>query len=255
METFPKKAPSVWFSLCWRALQASLHSCMQIKCNSKNCRRPIQVSYVNAFPSECVLLNTSLSPRKRGEGTNFGQSRFGHPDLTNFGQSNLGQSIFGHHGFGPANFGQIQFWPIQFWIWVCVMVGPKRVAQTQKKWGPDGWGSEGWGQTGGALGPRRVAPRWEGPRRVGAQNFALFSLSRPHFRSVSLTLCVFSLNFGVCEGRDSQVCTFGLSGCRVKPRRPLGPADGVRGGGPGQGVRRRGVSSGRNEKMQKNLSI
>ena len=28
------------------------------------------------------------------EGTNFGQHRLGHPDLTDFGQSNFGQSIF-----------------------------------------------------------------------------------------------------------------------------------------------------------------
>ena len=38
-------------------------------------------------------------------------SRFGHPDLTNFGQTKFGQFIFGHRGFGPANFGQNQFWP------------------------------------------------------------------------------------------------------------------------------------------------
>ena len=44
-----------------------------------------------------------------------------------------------------------------------------------------------------------------------AQNFALFFPS----------LGVFSLNFGgVFECRDPQMCTFGLSGCRVEPRRP-----------------------------------
>ena len=36
-------------------------------------------------------------------------------------------------------------------------------------------------------------------------------------------LGVFSLNFGgVFEGQDPQMCTFGLSGCRVKPRRVSG---------------------------------
>ena len=41
------------------------------------------------------------------EGTDFGQSRFSHPELTNFGQSNCGQSIFGSgvchvpKGWGP----------------------------------------------------------------------------------------------------------------------------------------------------------
>ena len=29
------------------------------------------------------------------EETDFGQSRFGHPDLANLGQSNFGQSFFG----------------------------------------------------------------------------------------------------------------------------------------------------------------
>ena len=51
------------------------------------------------------------------EGTDFGQSRFGHPDLTNFGQS-----IF-------AN---------PFLDLVCVMA-PKGGAQTQKKSCPEGW--------------------------------------------------------------------------------------------------------------------
>ena len=47
------------------------------------------------------------------EGTDFGQSRFGHPDLTNLGRSNLGQSNLGR----------------SIWIWVCVChgVGPRRV--------------------------------------------------------------------------------------------------------------------------------
>ena len=51
-------------------------------------------------------------------------------------------------------------------------------------------------------------------------NFALFSplpLQNSFYFSLS---GVFSWNFGgVFEGRDTQVCTFGLSGCRVKPRR------------------------------------
>ena len=46
-----------------------------------------------------------------------------------------------------------------------------------------------------------------------AQNFAFFSLSRPHFRSLSLSLGVFSWNSGgVIEGRDPQMCTFGVLG-------------------------------------------
>ena len=42
----------------------------------------------------------------------------------------------------------------------------------------------------------------------------------PHFHSLFL-LWVVSLNVGgVIEGWDPQMCMFGLSGCRVKPRRP-----------------------------------
>ena len=56
-------------------------------------------------------------------------------------------------------------------------------------------------------------------------------LDRPKFRSFCSPLpppfsllfpllAVLSLNFGgVFEGRDTEMCTFGLSGCRVKPRR------------------------------------
>ena len=60
--------------------------------------------------------------------------------------------------------------------------------------------------------------------RRTAQNFALFfSLSRSIFALFCLSLGVFSLNFGgCCQGWDPQMCTFGLSGCRVKPRRLRG---------------------------------
>ena len=57
------------------------------------------------------------------------------------------------------------------------------------------------------------------PLRRTAQNFALFSFSRHNFHSFFSLLGVFSFSFsGVFEGRDPEVCTFGLSGCRVKPR-------------------------------------
>ena len=40
---------------------------------------------------------------------------------------------------------------------------------------------------------------------------AFFSVSRHQFRSFSLSLCVFSLNFGgFCEDRGRQMCTFGV---------------------------------------------
>ena len=55
-----------------------------------------------------------MIPTPSTEEADFGQSRFGHPDLTNFGQSNFGHSILGHRGFGrpilaEANFGQANF--------------------------------------------------------------------------------------------------------------------------------------------------
>ena len=56
-----------------------------------------------------------------------------------------------------------------------------------------------------------------------AQNVALFSLSRHIFHSFFPLLGVFSWNFGgVFEDRGPQMSTFGLSGCRVKPRRLWG---------------------------------
>ena len=62
----------------------------------------------------------SLSSGSACGKTDFGQSRSGHPDLTNLGQSNMGQSIFGHGGFGPANFG-----------WILVVSGAR---SPQKMW-------------------------------------------------------------------------------------------------------------------------
>ena len=51
-----------------------------------------------------------------------------------------------------------------------------------------------------------------------AQNFALFSLPPP-FLFFSPSLVGLFVVGGVFENRDPQMCTFGLSGCRVKPRR------------------------------------
>ena len=62
------------------------------------------------------------------------------------------------------------------------------------------------------------------PLRRTAQNFALFFPSPATIVTLfCLSLGVFSWNFGgVFEGRDPQMCTFGLSGCRVKPQRLWG---------------------------------
>ena len=64
------------------------------------------------------------------------------------------------------------------------------------------------------LGPPSAGP----PLRQTAQNFALvFTSPAPNF-ALFLSLGVFSLNFGgVFEGRDTQTCTFGLSGYPSSP--------------------------------------
>ena len=83
-----------------------------------------------------------------------------------------------------------------FWIW-CVS-WPQRGPKPEKVWGA---------------------------RRVRGPKFRAFFFPSPttNFVFLSLSLCVFSLNFGgVWKRRDPQMCTFGLSGCRVKPRRLWG---------------------------------
>ena len=111
-----------------------------------SCLRHLQEEF------KCRILKFSM--RGLLEGTHFGQSRFGHPDLTNFGQS-----IFGHLGFGRANFGQIQFWPIQFLAnsFQDLVSWPKCGAPKPKK-----------------MGPRRVGPRRVGSPKGGEPKFLRF---------------------------------------------------------------------------------
>ena len=119
------------------------------------------------------------------EGTDFG-----HPDLTNFGQSNLGQSILGHRDFGPANLGQSQFGPIQFWIW-CVSwpprVGPK---------------------------PRKNRAQQGGAPKGGEPNISSFFGSVPPEISLSLSGCLL-VEFWWCFWRSGpsnvHVWALGLS--------------------------------------------
>ena len=57
------------------------------------------------------------------------------------------------------------------------------------------------------------------PLRRTAQNFALFLPSpAPYFRSG----CLLVECWVFFESRDPEMCTFGPSGCRVKPRRLRG---------------------------------
>ena len=66
--------------------------------------------------------------------------------------------------------------------------------------------------------PLFQTPLFRTALRRTAQNFALFYLSRRKFHSFFSLWMVFTLNFcSFCEDRDPKMCTFGLSGCRVKP--------------------------------------
>ena len=113
-------------------------------------------------------------------------------------------------------------------------------------------GGKGSGEPEGG-GPRGKAQRSGGPEAWGAQNFALFSVSRTHVHSFFLSLqgssrvffslgvfsCLFvslgrvfsylffslwgvcSWNFGgVLVGPDPEMCAFSPSGCRVKAPQP-----------------------------------
>ena len=95
-----------------------------------------------------------------------------------------------------ANFDFGRFWDVEFW--------------DDKGWIPEGWIPEGWSPEGWR--PRRVEPEGGGPK---ISRFFFFPSSRHNFLS-SLCLGSFTWNLGgVWSAR--ALCTFGLSGCRVKP--------------------------------------
>ena len=74
-----------------------------------------------------------------------------------------------------------------------------------------------------SAGPPSAGPPSAGPPSTGPPKISLFFFPSPAtiFILFSLSCWSFSLNFGgVFEDRDPQIYTFGLSGCRVKPRRP-----------------------------------
>ena len=66
---------------------------------------------------------------------------------------------------------------------------------------------------------------WLGARRVGGPKISLFFFLSPTGNFILPSLSGGSSRgiLVVFEGRDPQMCTSGLSGCRVKPRRALGP--------------------------------
>ena len=132
------------------------------------------------------------------EGTDSGQSHFGHPDLTDLGQSNLGQSIF----------GVVVLWLVLVWVSVvvccvvvllllCCVVGVQGLSDPL----------------------RRTSLR-------RTQNFALFSLSRhSFFFSFFHLFWFFSWSFCCLKRRCAQMCTFGVRVVVCEPRRPglVGP--------------------------------
>ena len=144
------------------------------------------------------------------EEADFGQSRFGHPDLTNFGQSNFGQS---------------QFWPIQFWpIQFFGQCGGAPKVGAPKGGAPQGWGPEGWGAK-----PRKV--RLWGPEGWGLEQWGpkisrfFFSLSR-HIFFFFPSLLVCFVEFWCLKRRDAQMCAFGVLwlSCEVPAARSGGAA-------------------------------
>ena len=87
------------------------------------------------------------------------------------------------------------------------------------RWGVRGCGSCWW--CGCWFGPLSPGPLSPGPLSAGPPKISLFFPSPALIFVFFLSLGVFSWNSGgVCESWDPPMCsTFGLSGCRVKPRR------------------------------------
>ena len=126
-----------------------------------------------------------------------------------FGQFRLRPAFF--FEFGQFDFGQFdvgQFLDVEFWddkVWGPRRVGAQRVEAINLE----------------KVGPRRVEPRRVEPRRVGGPKFrAFFPSSATIFFLLSLSWGPF-VEFWWCLKRwGPEMCTFGLSDCRVKPRRP-----------------------------------
>ena len=136
------------------------------------------------------------SSRVRAEGTDFGQSRFGHPDLT--------RPILAKANFGQSNFGQSNF--------LANILG---VIKPRKSGSPEGWGPEGWG-------PKISRSFFPLP----PQFFVLFSLSFGLFRGILVVfeapgpsnVHVWSSRAVVCEPRRPGLV--GPPGFHTKAREP-----------------------------------
>ena len=126
------------------------------------------------------------------------------PVMTDFGQSNFGQNwCFVFWPFLANDILPILFCDVLFCVVVCVCYVVCSPHPTPTPLPPD--------------------PPSSGPPS-GPPKISLFFSPLPHhFCSFCLSLGVFSLNFGgFGEDRGPQMCTFGLLGCRVKPRRLRG---------------------------------
>ena len=150
--------------------------------------------------------------------------------VADFGQSNFGQSTFGQPiwsaKFGQSIFGQSIF--VLLVVLLCVVVC---CCVCVCCWCVVGvllvccWCVVGvllvccwFGPSLPTLDPPPL-PYAGPPLRRTAQNVFFFSPSPAPIFAFFVSLGVFSSNCGgVFEGRSPQMCPFGLSGCRVKPR-------------------------------------
>ena len=119
--------------------------------------------------------------------------------LANLGQSNFGQSIFG-----------LSIFVLLCVVVVCCVVLCCCVVVCCLLLFGVVW-----------CGPPSPGPLLPGPPSPEPPKISrFFSLSRHNFHSFFPLLGVFSWNFGgVLKHQDPEKCTFGLSGCRVRPRR------------------------------------
>ena len=109
-----------------------------------------------------------------------------------------------------------QVWPT-LWVGGGPGRGPEGEAPNPEKSGPEGGGAT----KGGApkVGPCRVGPRRVGLPSLGGPKFRAFFPLPPQFSFFLLSLGGPSRGIlgGVLKRRGPEMCTFGLSGCRVKP--------------------------------------
>ena len=155
---------------------------------------------IRLWPALVFLWYGRLWPKPTLAKTDFGQTDFGQTDFDFF------LCVFWFHGFrvgvSKFSFGHVR----------CPRDRPSRDRRSQDRPSQDRPSRDR---------PSRDRPSRDRPSLDRLKFRSFFSLSRRKIRSFLPSLGVFSLNFGgVFEDRDPKMCTFGLSDCRVKPRRP-----------------------------------